>query len=205
MADRKFVHVTVLAPAGRLPAEVLNKVLRIVEENDLELFFTNAQNLRLLYVPIEKEDEIKAKLLALGVSLKKKGIFPGARVCVGAPHCNTGIAKTDELSAKIADRFADREQTKPKFKIAIAGCSIGCSDPRTTDIGIITTNKGYDLYLGGKGGTKPQVGVKMLKGLSEDELLDALETMVEYHDKNTDKKSRIASLMSNEDFPFSEV
>ncbi|MGL1930997.1 MAG: nitrite reductase [Desulfotalea sp.] len=205
MKNQEFVHTTVIFPAGRLPLETVNKIMEIAEENQLELFFTTAQNLRLLNIPIEKSDDIKTQLLDLGVKLKKKGMFPGARVCVGAPHCNLAIGQPADLAKKISDKFSTREHTKPKFKIAISACSLGCSTPRTTDIGIISTNKGYDVYLGGKAGIKPQVGVRMIKGVSEEELLTAIDTLVEYHDKNTEKKNRFAQLIKNDDFPFSEV
>lgn len=202
MSSTENVHITVILPAGRLPLDIMAKAQELAAEHNLEVFITTAQNIRLLSVPSEIAEAVKAPLAELGARFKVKGTFPKPRICMGAPYCKAAPKNTKELSDAILEKFASREITKPKFKIAIAGCKIGCSNPRITDIGIIGTKDGYDLYLGGKGGPKPVIGACVQKDLSQEELLEALATVVEYHHENTDKKARIATLMENDDFPF---
>lgn len=205
MSSTENVHITVILPAGRLPLDIMSKAQEIAAEHDLEVFITTAQNIRLLSVPAEKVDGIKDALSELGARFKVKGTFPKPRICMGAPYCKAAPKNTKELSDAILAKFGSREITKPKYKIAIAGCKIGCSNPRTTDFGIIGTKDGYDLYLGGKGGPKPAIGVCVKKGLDQEQLLEVMSTLVDYHHENTDKKSRIAQLMENDDFPFKAI
>lgn len=205
MSSPEIVQITVILPAGRLPLEIMSKAQELAGEHNLEIFLTTAQNLRLLRVPVDKVEEVKAPLAELGAKFKVKGTFPKPRVCVGAPHCPAASGNTEELTKAIMNKFSDRGMAKPKFKIAIGGCSIGCSNPRTSDIGIVATKKGYDLFLGGKGGPKPAIGVCVKKALNEEELLETMSTVIDYHQANTEKKGRIANLMGNDDFPFAAI
>ena len=55
-------------------------------------------------------------------------------------------------------RLRQKRKTKAKFKIAVAGCTLCCSNPKTTDIGVVATREGYELFAGGKGGPYPKIG-----------------------------------------------
>ena len=197
-------HLTVMLPAGRLPLDIMAQAQSLAAEHYLTIYLTNAQNLRLLNIPAEAMDDVKASLAALGATFKMKGAFPIPRACLGAPHCNHGIINTHDLSDKILAKFANRPHTKPKFKIAIAACGTSCSNPKLTDIGIIAKRKGFDFYVGGKGGIIPQIGIRVIRDCSEEDVLNAIDTLVEYHDANTDKKLRMVKLLAKDDFPFKE-
>lgn len=197
-------HLTVMLPAGYLPLDIMAEAQSLATKHNLDIFITNAQNIRLLNIPAEAMDDIKAALAALGATFKKKGAFPIPRVCLGMPHCNLGIVDTRALSDKILAKFGSRPHTKAKFKIAIAGCGMSCSNAKTTDIGIIANRKGFDFYVGGKGGGMPKVGIRVLRNCSEEEILNAIDTLVEYHDAKTEKKQRIIKLIDLDDFPFKE-
>ena len=60
-----------------------------------------------------------------------------------------------------------------------------------------------DLYVGGKGGPLPKTGKKVAKGLSEDEIVDAVGKLADFHAAGTPKKLRMFKLVENQDFPFS--
>ncbi|WP_419174167.1 nitrite reductase [Desulfosediminicola sp.] len=205
MEERKTSSIIVMVPAGRLPLAVMKAANELAEKHSLELYLTTAQNLRLNNVSIELVDEIKAELAALGAVFKEKGKFPLPRVCVGNGHCNLGIGDTSEISKLIMDRFGERENVKAKFKVAISGCPTCCSNPRNTDIGIITTRNGFDIYAGGKGGVAPEAGRRIARKVDENEMLDIVEKLVDFHDAKTGKKQRIFKLLNDPEFPFAEV
>ena len=69
----------------------------------------------------------------------------------------------------------------------------------------MATKKGFDLFVGGKGGPNPKVGRRVLRNLSEEEVVDAVETLVEFHDKKTGKKQRMVKLIDDPEFPFPET
>lgn len=201
----KEVNLTIMLPAGRLPLSMLDKVNEIVRQKGLEVYLSTAQNLRLMGIMEQDLDGIKQQLAAVGAVFKGPGKFPLPKVCVGMPHCNLGIVDTKGLSDRILARFKERKNVKPKFKIALAGCTLSCSGALLADIGVVATRKGFDVYAGGKGGPNPVVGQKIGKGVSEEQVLDIIEKLVDFHDAKTGKKQRMVKLFKEPDFPFSMI
>lgn len=205
MNGEKKVSIVVLVPAGHLSLEIMAAAHRLAEKHSLGVYLSVLQNLRLTDVPPGVVDEIKAELTALGAKFKGPGQFPLPRVCIGMNHCNLGIVDTEALNQKILEKFATRAKTKAKFKIAIAGCTMCCSGVKTTDIGIMATRGGYELFAGGKGGPFPKVGRRIEKNATEERVLEVISTLVEFHDQKTEKKQRMYKLLSDTEFPFAEV
>lgn len=203
--EKKTTSITIRITAGRLPIEIMEKAYLLAKQHNLEIYLTTLQNIRLNNIPEDIADDIKEKLAALGADFKVKGKFPIPRTCVGAPHCNLGVIDTVELSQKILDKFSWKKHTKEKIKIAIAACNLGCSRTKTTDISIEATRKGFTVYAGGKGGVSPKVGKRIKHNITEEEMLEVINTLLDYHDQKTDKKQRMFKLLDESDFPFSEV
>ncbi|MCG8684369.1 MAG: nitrite reductase [Desulfobacterales bacterium] len=197
--------VTILVPAGLLPLDIMEAAHRLAVQYDFRIYLSNAQNLRLINVPDEVVTSVKDELAKLGAAFKAPGKFPIPRVCIGEGHCKLGVVDTFQVSQKILDAFAQRKHTKAKFKIAVAGCTMSCADAKTTDIGIIAKRKGYDLFAGGKGGAFPKTGRRIAKNVNDAEMLNVIETLVEFHDSKTEKKQRMSKLLDDPAFPFPEV
>lgn len=198
-------RLTILCPAGRLPLPLMNKANELARKYGLEIYLSTAQNMRLMGIREEDLPDIKGQLAALGADFKGPGKFPLPRVCIGKKDCSMGIGDPEELSAKILARFKGRPKTKQKFKIAISGCTLGCSGVLTTDIGIMATRKGYDVYVGGKGGPYPKVGRRVLRDVDEEKVLDVVGELVDFHDAHTETKQRMVKLIDHPDFPYKEA
>jgi len=197
--------LTLMLPAGRLPLQLMAKAQEVAERYGLGIYLSTAQNLRLTGVRDEDVDAVKNELAPLGAVFKAPGKFPLPKVCVGKPSCNMGVIDPADLSARILERFGDRANVKPKFKIAISGCILSCSGALLVDIGVIATRNGYDLYVGGKGGPYPKMGRRILRDVGETEILDAIGKLVDFHDAKTAKKQRMVKLIDEPDFPFAGV
>jgi len=197
-------NITVLLPAGRLPLKVMARALELSREHDLTVYLTNEQNLRLLDVPEEKAEEIRKEFSALGMQLKAPGGFPLPRVCIGQGNCKLGRIDPQEIAGRMVARFAGRE-IRPKLKIGVSACIFSCSGATVKDIGVVATKKGFDLYVGGKGGVHPRPGRRVLKEVSEELLLQAVQEVVDFHQARTPKKQRMARLIDDPDFPYPEA
>ena len=204
MSTEKKVSITILLPAGRLPLNIMKTVQQLAEKHSFRIYLSTLQNLRLTDVPEDAAEGIKEALIPLGAEFKTPGKFPLPRVCVGKDHCNLGLIDTEALSRKILDKFADRKNTKAKFKIAISGCTMCCSGVKTTDIGIMATREGYEVFAGGKGGPFPKVGRRIARKANDDEVLEIIKTLVEFHDQKTTKKQRMYKLLKDQEFPYQE-
>lgn len=195
-------HVTIIIPGGQITPEQMATINEVTEKYSLTFYLTTAQNLRLIGASEVNIDSIKKDLNDRGFVLKGPGKFPMPKVCVGLPYCNLGLADTFSLSDRIFSRFGDRSGVKPKFKIAISGCPACCGGSKLADIGIIATRKGFDVYVGGKGGPLPRVGSRIAKGVTDDKVLEIIGTLADFHAANTPKKLRMFKLMDEPDFPY---
>jgi sulfite reductase beta subunit-like hemoprotein len=198
--DRK--SLTVLLPAGRLERPLLEAVYELAGRYDFGLYLSTVQNLRLIDITEADLEPIKDRLAAAGAVFKGPGKFPLPKICVGKPHCSTGIIDTERLSGLVLARFGSRTGVKPKLKIAVAGCPLSCSGALLADIGVIATRNGYDIYAGGKGGPTPQTGRRVLRNVDEQRVLAAIGELVDFHQTKTGKKQRLRKLLNDPDFPF---
>lgn len=84
-------------------------------------------------------------------------------------------------------------QTPHDFKIATSGCPRGCTDPLCADFGVMAMGKDkYDVYLGGKGATvKPLHGEKIYKGLTRENVKNALNHILNVYKEEGKPKERI--------------
>ena len=198
-------RLTILLPAGRLPLAIMDKANELAKKYQLEIYLSTAQNLRLMGIREEDLPAIRGELAALGAQFKGPGKFPIPRVCIGVRDCTMGIGDPERISALILEKFKGKEKTKQKFKIAISGCTLGCSGVLTTDIGIMATRKGFDLYVGGKGGPNPKIGRRVLRDLDEQGVVAAVAELVEFHDAHTETKQRMVKLIDHPEFPYKEA
>ncbi len=205
MTEEKKVSITVLLPAGRLPLDLMETAHRLADKYGLSIYLSTLQNLRLTDVPESAVQEVKGQLADLGADFKAPDKFPIPRVCVGQGHCNLGLIDTEAVSHKILDKFSDHQKTKPKLKIAVSGCTVCCSGTKLSDIGIVATRNGFDLYAGGKGGSSPKIGQRIAKNVDENKMLESLETLVKFHDTKTTKKQRMVKLLDDPEFPFTRM
>jgi sulfite reductase beta subunit-like hemoprotein len=206
MCDKSSeVSITVLLPAGRLPLDIMKTAHELAEKYHFSIYFSLAQNMRMINVPESAVEDVRTILAALGAKFKSPGQFPLPRICIGKPHCNLGLVDTEQLNQKILERFGDLKNMKAKFKISIAGCPAGCSWPQNTDISIMATRRGYSISAGGKGGLVPRVARRIKKRVTETEVLDTIATLVNFHDQKTKTKQRISQLLDDPDFPFPAV
>lgn len=203
--NNKKTSLTVLLPAGQLPKNILAKVNALADIYSFELYLSTMQNLRIFNVAEEDAAAIKDELAKAGAQFKAPGKFPVPRVCIGNQSCNLGIVDTVEVSAKILEHFNTAGPVKPKFKIAVSGCPAMCSGAALTDIGIVATRSGFDIYAGGKGGPRPNIGIRIAKGVDTVKMLDIISELVRFHDAKTEKKQRMSKLLKDADFPFREA
>ncbi len=198
-------RLTILLPSGRMPLPVMAKTYELARRYGLEVYLSTVQNLRLMGLSEEQLVQARTELAPLGVDFKGPGKFPTPKVCIGQRDCAAGVQDPDELSRRLFDYFQGRGPFKPKIKIAISGCPFCCSGVKTTDIGIMGSKKGFDVFVGGKGGPNPVVGRRIMRAADAEQVIVTVETLLAYHDRKTPKKQRLARLLNEADFPFTEV
>ena len=79
-----------------------------------------------------------------------------------------------------------------KFKLGVSGCARECAEARGKDVGVIATEAGWNMYVGGNGGFTPRHAVLFAEGLDDAGLLQAIDRFLMYYIFTADRLQRTA-------------
>jgi dissimilatory sulfite reductase (desulfoviridin) alpha/beta subunit len=173
-----ILGVAVVASCGVISAEQLRGLGELTQKITIHgMKMTTRQTLVFLIngSELEKfEQEIEKTGLKVGAF---GNIVRNVKGCAGNDQlCQRSFGDAFGLAAKIQDQFMNQPVPKD-FKISTAGCARGCTDPCCADFGVIAVgNDRFDVYLGGRGGSKvPRHGQRVLESVSSEEVLTVLD------------------------------
>ena len=75
----------------------------------------------------------------------------------------------------------------------MSGCSRECAEAQSKDVGVIATERGWNLYLGGNGGQRPRHAVLFAEDLDDDELIRLIDRFLMFYMRTADRLQRTAS------------
>jgi NAD(P)H-nitrite reductase large subunit len=112
--------------------------------------------------------------------------------CVGSTWCRYGVQ--DSVGMAIALELRYRGLRSPhKIKLGVSGCARECAEARGKDVGVIATEKGWNLYVGGNGGMTPRHAQLLASDLSDEQLLQAIDRFLMYYIRTGDRLQRTAT------------
>ncbi|WP_406677852.1 nitrite reductase [Moorella sp. ACPs] len=194
-----YLGVGIVARCGILtPAQVsgLGELAQAVECRYCKL--TTRQTL-IFVIPETKLEDLRAGVAALGLRVGVFGeIVRNVKACAGNKDlCQRSLSDVFELGGEIQDRFMDRP-TPCDFKIALAGCHRGCTDPLCADYGIIATgNDTYNVYLGGRGGSRKPIHARPIAtGITGEGVINLLTFILERYDALAEPRERICNTIA---------
>lgn len=88
-------------------------------------------------------------------------------------------------------------RTPHKMKFGVSGCTRECAEAQGKDVGIIATEKGWNLYVCGNGGMKPRHADLLAADLDRDTLIKYLDRFMMFYIRTADKLTRTASRLDN--------
>jgi len=150
-----------------------------------EMRITHEQNITFAHV---KKDDLFAlwqKLDEVGLGTSNLALITDHIVCPGLDYCALANARSIPISQQIAERFADldRQHNIGELKIKISGCINACGHHHVGHIGILGVDKKgtefYQISLGGSADEKASVGDIVGPAFTEEEIVDAIENIVE--------------------------
>ena len=71
--------------------------------------------------------------------------------------------------------------TPHKFKMGVSGCPRSCVESGVKDFGVISVENGYQIYIGGNGGTDVTVGKLLTTVETEDEVIQLCGALMQYY------------------------
>ena len=187
-------------PGGEITPEKLIVIGEVAREHGLYTKITGGQRIDLFGARVEQLPAIWARLVeagfesghAYGKSLRT------VKSCVGSTWCRYGVQ--DSVGMAIALELRYRGLRSPhKLKGGVSGCARECAEARGKDFGVIATEKGWNLYVGGNGGATPAHAQLLAADLTDDELLRALDRFLMYYIRTADRLQRTSAWLADID------
>jgi NAD(P)H-nitrite reductase large subunit len=181
-------------PAGIVTPDDLEKIARIGRKYCVPILkITSGQRIALVGL---KPEDVRKVTDDLG-SLAKPESAPCVKfvqACLGSETCGFGNQDSIGLAKSVEELF--KGQTFPaKIKIGISGCPRCCGESHIRDIGIMGMNRGWTVFFGGNGGTRPRFGDIVASDLSTTEATDCAQRLLEYYRISAKPHERTARFM----------
>ncbi len=100
--------------------------------------------------------------------------------CVGKEFCRFGTQYTTRLGIRLEKTF-EYIDTPHKFKMGVSGCPRSCVESGVKDFGVISVENGYQLYIGGNGGTEVTKGQFLTTVETEDDVIRVCGALMQYY------------------------
>lgn len=112
-----------------------------------------------------------------------------AKTCVGSTWCRFGVGDSVGFGVELENRYKGI-RAPHKFKLGVSGCTRECAEAQGKDIGVIATEKGWNLYVCGNGGMKPRHADLLAADLDKETLIKYLDRFIMFYIRTADKLQR---------------
>jgi sulfite reductase (NADPH) hemoprotein beta-component len=174
------------ATPGDASADQMDALAQLMDDYGYEeIRVTHEQNLVLPHVKKRDLPAIFARLKTLDLATANAGLITDIICCPGLDYCDLANARSIPIAQAIQQRFADleRQHELGELKIKMSGCINACGHHHAGHIGILGVDKKgvefYQIQLGGSGAEDASVGEIMGPGFGKDEIVDAIERVVD--------------------------
>ena len=115
--------------------------------------------------------------------------------CVGSTWCRFGLHDSVSYAIRIEERYRGL-RAPHKIKSAVSGCVRECAEAQSKDFGIIATEKGWNLYVCGNGGSKPQHALLLATDIDDETCIKYIDRFLMFYIKTADPLTRTATWLN---------
>jgi dissimilatory sulfite reductase (desulfoviridin) alpha/beta subunit len=191
-----YLGVGIVASCGVLTPTQLSGLAELAVAVDCRYCKLTTRQTLIFIIPENRLEDLRAGVTALGLKVGVFGeIVRNVKACAGNQDlCQRSLSDVFALGGELQDRFMNRP-TPCDFKIALSGCQRGCTDPLCADYGVIATgNDTYDVYLGGRGGSrKPVHATRIAAGINGEGVTALLAFILERYDALAEPHERLCN------------
>ncbi|TDK63028.1 NAD(P)/FAD-dependent oxidoreductase [Bacillus salipaludis] len=158
----------------------LRRIADVVDKYEIPLVkLTGGQRIDLLGIKKEVLPKVWEDLdmpsgFAYGKSLRT------VKTCVGEQFCRFGTQDSMGLGIVLEKKF-EGLQTPHKVKMAVSACPRSCAESGFKDIGFIGIDGGWEIYVGGNGGTHVRGGDLFYKVKTDEEVVEITGAYLQYY------------------------
>ena len=185
-------------PGGEVTPEGLIAVGQVAKKYGLYTKITGGQRVDLFGARVEQLPLIWEELIAAGF---ESGHAYGkslrtVKSCVGSTWCRYGVDDSTGLAIALENRYKGL-RAPHKIKFGVSGCTRECAEAQGKDVGVIATDKGWNLYVCGNGGMKPRHAELIASDLSKDRLLQLIDRFLMFYVRTADRLQRTSTWREN--------
>ncbi|MFC0451617.1 nitrite reductase large subunit NirB [Rhodococcus jostii] len=180
-------------PGGECTPEQLIVIGEVARDFGLYTKVTGGQRIDLFGARVEQLPAIWKRLVdagmesgqAYGKSLRT------VKSCVGSTWCRYGVQDSVGMAVNLENRYRGL-RSPHKIKFGVSGCARECAEARGKDVGIIATENGWNLYVGGNGGQSPKHAQLLAGGLDDATLVAYIDRYLMFYIRTADRLQRTA-------------
>ncbi len=178
-------------PAGEITPDGLIAIGAVAKKYGLYTKITGGQRIDLFGAQLHELPDIWGELIAAGF---ETGHAYGkstrtVKSCVGSTWCRYGVQDSVRMALDIEHRYKGL-RSPHKLKFAVSGCTRECAEAQSKDIGVIATEKGWNLYVCGNGGMRPRHAELFATDLDDAALIRVIDRLLMFYIRTADKLQR---------------
>lgn len=185
-------------PGGEITAEKLIVLGEVAKDFGLYTKITGGQRIDLFGAQLNDLPLIWRRLVdagfetghAYGKSLRT------VKSCVGQTWCRYGVQDSMGLAIDLENRYKGL-RSPHKLKFAVSGCTRECAEAQSKDIGVIATDKGFNLYICGNGGMRPRHADLFATDLDQATLVKYIDRVLMFYIRTADRLQRTSVWLEN--------
>jgi NAD(P)H-nitrite reductase large subunit len=191
--DRETYAIAPHIPGGFTDSATLRKICDVADKYALSLKITSAQRIAMMGAKEEDLDAIWAELA--GVQGAPLGLcVRSVKICPGTTNCKRAVQDSASLGLKI-DAIYNAMELPNKMKMGVSGCLLCCSESGVKDIGVIGTNKGWRIMVGGNAGPRPRLGELLVDDVKDEaQVLAIIARVIEFY-RSSPQQGRLGKLV----------
>ncbi|MFC4110520.1 nitrite reductase large subunit NirB [Micromonospora zhanjiangensis] len=181
-------------PGGEITPDRLIVIGEVARDFGLYTKITGGQRIDLFGARVEQLPAIWRRLVDAGF---ESGHAYGkalrtVKSCVGSAWCRYGVQDSVGLAVALELRYRGL-RSPHKIKAAVSGCARECAEARGKDFGVIATETGWNLYVGGNGGFRPRHAELFRSDLDTEELIRTIDRYLMYYIRTADRLQRTSA------------
>ncbi|WP_455921318.1 nitrite reductase large subunit NirB [Pseudomonas putida] len=178
-------------PGGEITPDKLIAIGAVAKKYDLYTKITGGQRIDLFGAQLHELPDIWSELIDAGF---ETGHAYGkstrtVKSCVGSTWCRFGVQDSVKMALFIEDRYKGL-RSPHKLKFAVSGCTRECAEAQSKDVGVIATEKGWNLYISGNGGMRPRHAELFATDLDDETLIRYIDRFLMFYIRTADKLQR---------------
>ena len=185
-------------PGGEVTPDGLIAVGQIAKKYGLYTKITGGARVDMFGARVEQLPLIWEELIAAGF---ESGHAYGkslrtVKSCVGSTWCRYGVDDSTGLAIALENRYKGL-RAPHKIKFGVSGCTRECAEAQGKDVGVIATDKGWNLYVCGNGGMKPRHAELIASDLSKADLIKFIDRFLMFYVRTAYRLQRTSTWRDN--------